>query len=82
MNVSAYYRYHPGGNLKRRPPFFSKLVCLLAFVRAIDFPTEAIDVLFLVDGEPPATEGSIMERYGRIERLDGTGNARHIGRAP
>jgi hypothetical protein len=76
MRLSAFYRYHAGGNAKQRPVYFSKLACLLSFVRAVEAARGEIDVVFLVDGEVPEREGRVMEQYGRIEHPAAHGNSR------
>ncbi|PWJ56075.1 hypothetical protein SAMN06264364_10149 [Quadrisphaera granulorum] len=71
MALRVVYRSWGGENEKNRPPGYSKLTCLVSFLRA----AEAVDadVVFLNDGPvAPALRG-LMDRHGKVVELEGSG---------
>lgn len=60
------YRSYGGENLKNRPHFYSKLLALVSFVRAVDAAGHKVEVLFLNDGPIPKDRLAVMEAAGEI----------------
>lgn len=68
MKLHVVYRSVGRENRKRRPPYYSKLLCLGSFVRALE-RCPAADVVFLNDGEIPSDRLALMERAGEAVKL-------------
>jgi hypothetical protein len=74
--IQVVYRATPAGNVKARPPWFSKWVCLGSLLRAIEEAGRTtIDVRFLCDGNLPDAVLDLMAQYGETEHLSGLGNS-------
>lgn len=71
MALRVIYRSYGGENMKDRPPYYSKLLCLASFLRA----AEAVDaeVVFLNDGPVPDDRLRLMEAAGEVVQLPGVG---------
>lgn len=71
MALRVVYRSYGGENMKGRPAYYSKLLCLLSFLRAL----EAVDadVVFLNDGPVPQDRLDLMRRYGTTVDLPRVG---------
>ncbi len=63
--IHLVLRSYGGENDKNRPPYYSKLLALMSFIRAASRVPNA-DVLFLNDGPVPAAQLSLMERFGTV----------------
>lgn len=66
--IHLVLRSYGGENTKGRPAYYSKLLCLLSFIRAACEVPEA-DVIFLNDGPVPAVHLALMERYGTVVQI-------------
>lgn len=71
MRLRVIYRSYGGENTKGRPEYYSKLLALTSFLRAIE-GVEA-DVVFLNDGPIPADRLRLMQQSGRIVELANVG---------
>jgi hypothetical protein len=72
MKLQAIYRSHGGENDKSRPSYYSKLLALASFVRAIDHVETPVEITFVNDGPVPNDARHLMEAVGRVlafERL-------------
>jgi hypothetical protein len=70
------YRSTGGENQKGRPAFYSKPLCLLSFLRAIEPVRGAIgEIVFVNDGEIPDDRRELM-RAGETVSLPSVGNSR------
>ncbi|CAA9436321.1 MAG: hypothetical protein AVDCRST_MAG35-2921 [uncultured Quadrisphaera sp.] len=71
MALHVVYRSCGGENRKDRPPYYSKLLCLVSFLRAL----EAVDadVVFVNDGPVPADRLRLMRAAGEVVQLPGVG---------
>jgi hypothetical protein len=65
------YRSYGGENMKDRPAYYSKLSCLLSFLRAAD--EAGVRPLFLNDGPVPADKLELMHSAGDVLELPGLG---------
>jgi hypothetical protein len=73
-SVHVVYRAAPGGNRKRRPPWFSKALCLASIIRAAEnLPGTSFS--FLCDGTMAVEVEQVMRRFGELQQLGGVGNA-------
>jgi hypothetical protein len=63
-------RSYGGDNLKRRPPYYCKLLTLASFVRAASQVPNA-DIRFLNDGPVPAAHLDLMMRFGTVTAIPG-----------
>jgi hypothetical protein len=68
MTLRAVYRSYGGENTKNRPPYYSKSLTLLSFVRAISLVSD-VDVVFVNDGPIPSDRLAIMHRFGRVIQI-------------
>ena len=68
--IHLVLRSYGGENNKNRPPYYSKLLGLISFIRAASRVPDA-DVLFLNDGPVPADHLSLMERFGTVVSVPG-----------
>ena len=71
MTLHIVYRSYGGENRKSRPPYYSKRLALLSFLRALD-KVEA-EVIFLNDGPIPADLLELMESAGEVVSLSSAG---------
>lgn len=67
MALKVVYRSWGGENEKGRPEGYSKLLCLVSFLRALE-GVEA-EVVFVNDGEVPAELRRLMDAHGRVVQL-------------
>lgn len=75
------YRSHGGENSKGRPGWYSKLVGLRSFTRAVEVlreqrPDRPLEVVFLNDGPVPAERLDVMARWGDPVTIAGGSNRR------
>ena len=49
------YRSYGGENLKNRPDFYSKLVCLYSFIDSVLMIDEEVKLIFMNDGPIPVS---------------------------
>ena len=73
------YRSHAGENSKGRPGWYSKLVGLRSFTRAVEDlreqrPGVPLEVVFLNDGPVPADRLDVMAHWGDPVTIDGGSN--------
>jgi len=69
LELRLVYRSYGGENQKRRPPYFSKLLTLVSFLRAASRAPGA-DIIFLNDGPIPPERLQLMERFGEPHFID------------
>jgi len=67
VTLRLVYRCYRGENLKGRPAFYSKHLCLASFLRAAEVADA--DVAFLNDGPLPPEMVELMRRRGEIVAL-------------
>jgi hypothetical protein len=65
MRIHVVYRSTGRENMKARPPFYSKLLSLLSFVRALE-ACERVDAVFLNDGAIPGERLELMTSAGEV----------------
>lgn len=70
MRLRAVFRSFGGENTKFRPPYYSKLLTLLSFVRSAS-AVAGCDLIFVNDGPVPPSRLAVMERYGRVIQIAG-----------
>lgn len=68
--IHLVLRSYGGDNQKRRPPYYSKLLALVSFIRATTRVPDA-DVVFLNDGPIPAPHLHLMEQFGTVVQIPG-----------
>jgi glycosyltransferase involved in cell wall biosynthesis len=68
MTLRLVYRSYGGENLKLRPFYYSKMLTLVSFIRAVEYAPDA-DLLFFNDGPIPADKLAIMEARGRTVQI-------------
>ncbi|MGY1716352.1 hypothetical protein ACI78R_17960 [Geodermatophilus sp. SYSU D01106] len=71
MAVRALFRSYGGENLKDRPEYYSKLSCLLSFLRAAE--AAGVEPVFLNDGPIPEDRLRVMQSAGEVVELPGVG---------
>lgn len=71
MTLHLVYRSYGGENTKRRPPFYSKLLTLLSFIRAAERLPDA-DLVFVNDGPIPEDRLRLMTAAGSVISLGDT----------
>jgi hypothetical protein len=76
MSLHVVYRSTGGENKKERPPYYSKVMCLLSLLRSIENASEQIDVVFLNDGAVPEDRLALMSQAGEVVELPGVGRVR------
>ena len=68
------YRSYGGENRKDRPAYYSKLLCLMSFIRSFrQLKMGAAETIFLNDGPIPADRLRIMEKSGEVVTLPHAG---------
>jgi hypothetical protein len=72
LTLRAIYRSTASENGKPRPPFFSKLLSLASFLRAVEELGQPVDILFLNDGGIPPDRLRVMEAAGEVGWLPQT----------
>jgi hypothetical protein len=75
--LHVVYRSFGGENAKGRPPYYSKLLCLASFVRAVETAQQAgveVEVVYLNDGSMPGDCLALMARSGEVVQRFGLGN--------
>jgi hypothetical protein len=70
------YRSHGGENFKARPSYYSKLLALTSFARAVRGLEVAPEVIFVNDGPIPDDRAALMRRFGEVIRVDCGSNRR------
>ncbi len=73
--LHIFYRSTGGDNKKNRPPYYSKMLCLMSFLRAFERVRGRAEITFVNDGPMPDDRLVIMERYGKIVSFPGLGNS-------
>jgi len=68
MTLRAVYRSYGGENTKNRPPYYTKALALLSFVRTTSNVAD-VDVVFVNDGPIPRDRLEIMNRFGRVVQI-------------
>lgn len=69
MTLRVVYRSYGGENKKGRPEYYSKLLALTSFVRAVE--GTGADLVFLNDGPVPLDRLRLMRQFGEVlERAD------------
>ena len=63
------YRYSEAVNLKARPPYFSKLLAIVSFARAVEATAGRVRVTFVVDGPARAEALALMRSVGVLARV-------------
>lgn len=74
--LRVIFRSHGGENLKARPAFYSKLLALTSFVRAVEQLEITPEVIFLNDGPIPADRVDLMRRFGEVVQVNCGSNRR------
>ncbi|MFZ1572739.1 MAG: glycosyltransferase, partial [Candidatus Kapaibacterium sp.] len=69
------YRSYGGENLKNRPDFYSKLVCLYSFIDSVLMIDEEVKLIFMNDGPIQDDKIEVMKKYGDIISLPSLGNS-------
>ena len=64
MTIKAIYRSYGGENMKGRPDFYSKQLCLLSFVRAAE--RADVQIVFMNNGPIPEDRLRVMEVSGEL----------------
>jgi hypothetical protein len=72
MKLHVIYRSYGGENRKSRPPYYSKLLALASFVRAVDALDSPVDLTFLNNGPVANDAHRLMEAVGRVVPFDGS----------
>jgi hypothetical protein len=73
MKLLAIYRSYGGENRKSRPAYYSKLLALASFVRAVDQLESPFDITFLNDGPVANDAYRLMQAVGRVVPFDRLG---------
>jgi hypothetical protein len=73
MKLHAIYRSYGGENRKSRPAYYSKLLALASFVRAVDQLESPVGLTFLNDGPVANDAYRLMEAVGRVVSFDRLG---------
>lgn len=76
MTVRVLYRSYGGENDKDRPPWYSKELALLSFLRALQHAGDAVTVQFLNDGPVGAALVAAMRAHGAVLPVRGGSNRR------
>jgi hypothetical protein len=69
--LRVVYRSHGGENMKERPAYYSKLLGLVSFVRAVEGMD--LDIVFLNDGPIPEDRFRVMTAVGETVELPSVG---------
>jgi hypothetical protein len=81
MKLHAIYRSYGGENRKRRPAYYSKLLALASFVRAVDQLESPVGITFLNDGPVANDAYRLMTAVGRVAPFDRLGQRGSRARA-
>jgi hypothetical protein len=73
VKLHAIYRSYGGENCKSRPAYYSKLLALASFVRAVDQLESPVDLTFLNDGPVANDAYRLMQAVGRVVTFDRLG---------
>ncbi|MDQ6853018.1 MAG: hypothetical protein M3046_04885 [Actinomycetota bacterium] len=73
MKLHVIYRSYGGENRKSRPAYFSKLLALASFVRAVDQLESPVGLTFLNDGPVANDAYRLMQAVGRVVAFDRLG---------
>ena len=73
MKLHAIYRSYGGENRKSRPAYYSKLLALASFVRAVDQLECPVGLTFLNDGPVANDAYRLMQTVGRVAPFDRLG---------
>ena len=73
MKLHAIYRSYGGENRKSRPAYYSKLLALASFVRAVDQLESPVGLTFLNDGPVANDAYRLMKAVGRVVPFDRLG---------
>jgi hypothetical protein len=75
VKLLVVYRCTPRENAKPRPAYYSKLVCLQSFLRAVEACPVRPEVVFWTDGEMPEPLLGPMSAAGEVVQAARTGGA-------
>ncbi len=75
MRFLVVYRCTPRENTKPRPDYYSKLLCLHSFLRAVAACSPPPEVVFWTDGEPPDALLGPMRAAGEVAAATRSGGA-------
>lgn len=78
MKLHVVYRSSGGENLKQRPTFYSKILCLLSFLQTLALTGGDIQIIFLNDGAIPENRRRLMKMVG--EPIEVRGKAKVVSR--
>jgi hypothetical protein len=67
-------RSYGGENMKDRPSYYSKLVCLASLVRAARAVSPAPEIVFVNDGPIPGDREAVMRAAGEVVQLEAGSN--------
>jgi hypothetical protein len=67
-------RSYGGENMKDRPSYYTKLVCLASLIRAAQAASPAPELIFVNDGPIPADREAVMRAAGEVVQVDGGSN--------
>jgi hypothetical protein len=81
MKLHAIYRSYGGENRKSRPAYYSKLLALASFVRAVDQLESPVGLTFLNDGPVANDAYRLMKAVGRVVPFDRLGIRRSYAKA-
>lgn len=73
--LHIFYRSTGGDNRKDRPPYYSKMLCLLSFLQAFERVRGRAEITFVNDGPMPDDRLALMRRHGTIVSFPGLGNS-------
>jgi hypothetical protein len=73
MKLHVIYRSYGGENRKSRPAYYSKLLALASFVRAVDQLESPVGLTFLNDGPVANDAYRLMQAVGRVVVFDRLG---------
>jgi hypothetical protein len=76
--LHVVYRSYGGENTKGRPDFYSKLLALTSFARAVATARRPVEVIFVNDGPIPDDRLRVMRETGEVVLLPGVGNKRSL----
>jgi hypothetical protein len=76
VKLHVVYRSSGGENLKQRPTFYSKILCLLSFLQTLALTGGDIQIIFLNDGAIPENRRRLMKMVGEPIEVPSVGKLR------